>query len=101
MTPDQVHYGQADEIHAARQNTLDAAFSFSRIPPSHPWWQTTAGWKALSRPSAAEGGGRRPAFTGLAAQPNSATEVDGWLLRDRFPRHSRRVCLAGNTTAEN
>src|ERR1700729_1056031 len=24
MTPDQVHYGQADEIHAARQITLDA-----------------------------------------------------------------------------
>ena len=37
-----------------------------------------AGWHALSRPSAAEGGGRRPAFTGLATQPYSATEVDGW-----------------------
>src|SRR5580700_624172 len=37
-----------------------------------------AGWQALSRPSAAEGGGRRPAFTGLATQPYSATEVDGW-----------------------
>jgi hypothetical protein len=36
------------------------------------------GWQALSRPSAAEGGGRRPAFTGLATQPYSATEVDGW-----------------------
>jgi site-specific DNA recombinase len=36
------------------------------------------GWRALSRPSAAEGGGRRPAFTGLATQPYSATEVDGW-----------------------
>ena len=36
------------------------------------------GWQVLSRPSAAEGGGRRPAFTGLAAQPYSATEVDGW-----------------------
>jgi hypothetical protein len=35
-------------------------------------------WQVLSRPSAAEGGGRRPAFTGLATQPYSATEVDGW-----------------------
>jgi len=26
MTPDQVHYGQADDIHAARQTTLDGAF---------------------------------------------------------------------------
>ncbi len=26
MTPDQVHYGQADAVHAARQNTLDDAF---------------------------------------------------------------------------
>jgi hypothetical protein len=33
-----------------------------------------AGWQVLSRPSAAEGGGRRP----LAIQPYSATEVDGW-----------------------
>ena len=27
MTPDQVHYGQADQIHAARQITLTAAFA--------------------------------------------------------------------------
>jgi putative transposase len=27
MTPDQVHYGQADAIHAARQTTLDDAFT--------------------------------------------------------------------------
>ena len=26
MTPDQIHFGQADTIHAARQNALDAAF---------------------------------------------------------------------------
>src|SRR5450631_3110306 len=51
---------------------------FSRSLPSNSWWQTMAGWQVLSRPSAAEGGGRRPAFTGLAAQPYSATEVDGW-----------------------
>jgi hypothetical protein len=51
---------------------------FSRSLPSNSWWQTMAGWQVLSRPSAAEGGGRRPAFTGLAIQPYSATEVDGW-----------------------
>src|SRR5271168_2212816 len=51
---------------------------FSRSLPSNSWWQTMAGWQALSRPPAAEGGGRRPAFTGLATQPYSATEVDGW-----------------------
>src|SRR5271169_2506477 len=51
---------------------------FSRALPSNSWGQTMAGWQALSRPSAAEGGGRRPAFTGLATQPYSATEVDGW-----------------------
>ena len=26
MTPDQIHFGQACAIHAARQNALDAAF---------------------------------------------------------------------------
>src|SRR5271169_4903733 len=51
---------------------------FSRALPSNSWWQTMVGWQVLSRPSAAEGGGRRPAFTGLATQPYSATEVDGW-----------------------
>src|SRR5271168_3393025 len=50
----------------------------SRSLPSNSWWQTMAGWQVLSRPSAAEGGGRRPAFTGTATQPYSATEVDGW-----------------------
>src|SRR5271155_4772725 len=39
---------------------------FSRALPSNSWWQTMVGWHVLSRPSAAEGGGRRPAFTGLA-----------------------------------
>jgi hypothetical protein len=51
---------------------------FSRSSPSNSWWQTMAGWQVLSRPSAAEGGGRRPAFTGLATRPYSATEVNGW-----------------------
>src|SRR6516225_8914308 len=51
---------------------------FSRSLPSNSWWQTMVGCQVLSRPSAAEGGGRRPAFTGPATQPYSATEVDGW-----------------------
>src|ERR1700680_5023664 len=51
---------------------------FSRSLPSNSWWQTMVGWQVLSRPSADEGGGRRTAFTGLATQPYSATEVDGW-----------------------
>jgi putative transposase len=41
MTPDQVHYGQADDVHAARQRTLDRAFNanperFVRKPPTPP-----------------------------------------------------------------
>ena len=35
---------------------------FSRSLPSNSWWQTMVGCQVLSRPSAAEGGGRRPAF---------------------------------------
>ena len=48
MTPDQVHYGQTDAIHAARQNTLDHAFrnnperfvNKAPTPPNKP----TAAW---------------------------------------------------------
>ncbi|BAI75286.1 transposase (plasmid) [Azospirillum sp. B510] len=41
MTPDQVHYGQADAVHAARQQTLDRAFRrtperFVRKAPQPP-----------------------------------------------------------------
>lgn len=41
MTPDQVHYGQADAVHAARQETLDRAFRlnpqrFVRKTPEPP-----------------------------------------------------------------
>jgi len=41
MTPDQVHYGQADAIHAARQNILDRAYAanperFVRKLPNPP-----------------------------------------------------------------
>jgi hypothetical protein len=44
-----------------------------------------AGRQALSRPSAAEGGGRRPALTGLAVRPNSATKVDAQTPHGRTP----------------
>ena len=48
LTPDQVHYGQVDAVHAARQNTLDQAFRESPerfvkkapTPPDKP----TAAW---------------------------------------------------------
>jgi len=41
MTPNQVHYGQADEVHAERQKTLDQAFRanpnrFVNKPPRPP-----------------------------------------------------------------
>ena len=48
MTPDQVHYGQADEVHAARQKILDQAFHanpnrFVNKPPQPPT-KPTAVW---------------------------------------------------------
>ena len=48
MTPDQVHYGQSDAIHAARQHTLDDAFNknperFVRTEPKPPA-KPTATW---------------------------------------------------------
>jgi putative transposase len=48
MTPDQVHYGQADEVYAARQKILDVAFQsnperFVRKPPEPPL-KPTAAW---------------------------------------------------------
>ncbi len=48
MTPDQVHYGQADAVHAARQSVLDRAFSknperFVNKPPNPPA-KPTAAW---------------------------------------------------------
>ena len=44
MTPDQVHYGQTDAVHAARQHTLDHAFHINperfvnkpQTPPAKP-----------------------------------------------------------------
>ena len=48
MTPDQVHYGQIDAVHAARQVTLDQAFQqnperFVKKPPVPPA-RPTAAW---------------------------------------------------------
>ena len=48
MTPDQVHYGQADDVHVARQRTLDRAFDakperFVKKPPVPPT-KPTAVW---------------------------------------------------------
>src|SRR5215468_7529668 len=64
---------------------------FSRSLPSNSWWQTMVGWQVLSRPSAAEGGGRRPAFTGPATQPYSATEVGGWQQLSRVSQNRAAV----------
>jgi putative transposase len=48
MTPDQVHYGQAEQVYDARQKILDHAFEtnperFVRMPPSPPR-KPTAAW---------------------------------------------------------
>ena len=48
MTPDQVHYGQADEVYDARQKILDRAFEanperFVKMPPNPPR-KPTASW---------------------------------------------------------
>src|SRR5580704_11041979 len=51
-----------------------------------------------------EGGGRRPAFTGLATQPYSATEVDGWqhklsrVSQNRAAVHPARRSRHGRTS---
>jgi putative transposase len=55
MTPNQVHYGQADAVHAARQATLDSAFHenparFVNKPPAPPG-KPTATWINPPTPS--------------------------------------------------
>src|SRR5262252_5363802 len=72
----------------------------SRSLPSNSWWQTMAGWQVLSRPSAAEGGGRRPAFTGPATQPYSATEVDGWQQLSRVSQSRAAVHKTSTATRD-
>src|ERR1700720_2529339 len=71
---------------------------FSRSLPSNSWWQTMAGWQALLRPSAAESGGRRAAFTGLGTPPYSAPR--GRRLATAQPgvsKPGRSTDNAGNT----
>src|SRR5215831_2408766 len=48
------------------------------------WWRTRSGREGLSRPSAAEGGGRRPAFTGLLARTIINHRGSTARLRDGF-----------------
>src|ERR1700683_1297254 len=80
---------------------MDTWVHFSRSSPSNSWWQTMPGWQVLSRPSAAEGGGRGPAFTGLATRPYSATEVDGWQHKlSRVSQNRAAVQPHGRTVAD-
>src|ERR1700694_5986883 len=78
--------------------SMGTCVHFSRSLPSNSWWQTMAGWQALSRPSAAKGGGRRPAFTGLATRPYSATEVDGWQHKLSRVSQNRAAVQSGSHT---
>jgi hypothetical protein len=78
----------------SENNWHGSCVSFSRASPSNPWWRTTAGQEALSRPTVAEGGGRRPAFTGLLAPdhprpPRPTAGLGDGLLR-HFSADSRR-----------
>ncbi len=57
MTPDQVHYGQAETVYAARQQTLDRACRknpqrFVNKPPTAPT-KPTAAWINRKRSHAA------------------------------------------------
>jgi transposase InsO family protein len=62
MTPDQVHYGQTDAVHAARQATLERAFRenpqrFVNKPPSPPN-KPTAAIRRLALPGTKAAGRR-------------------------------------------
>ena len=59
-----------------------AGFGVSRTRPSKAWRARRADRRALSRPSAAGGGGRRPALTGLADRPNSRRRVRRLMAHD-------------------
>lgn len=59
MTPDQVHYGQADAVHAARQQTLDRAFRlnpqrFVRKAPEPPAMPIEAWINPPSKPESCQ-----------------------------------------------
>src|SRR5215471_8248272 len=57
---------------------------FRRSSPSNVWWRTRSGREGLSRPSAAEGGGRRSAFTGLLVRTIINHRGSTARLRDGF-----------------
>jgi hypothetical protein len=89
------HNGQSPKVGRLSRGTC---VHCSRSLPSNSWWQTMVGWQVLSRPSAAEGGGRRPAFAGPATQPYSATEVDGWQQLSRVSQSRAAVHPIRNTS---
>ena len=60
----------AESVGGIRQLRRSPTYS-SHSLPSNAWWRTRLGGKLRQGPPAAEGGGRRPALTGLATQPYS------------------------------
>ena len=98
MTPDQVHYGQADAIHAARQTTLNDAFNrnperFVRKEPQPPakpmatWINPPCG--SLSRPAQMAG-----AFASASAIPHHRT-LGGKRRPDGMPCQGRQPPKVG------
>jgi hypothetical protein len=64
--------------------------------------QRRLGWPPLSRPTAAEGGGRRPAFTAAASPAILAPRVDGSDARGPvLERGPRRGCCKKQRQHEN
>ena len=95
MTPDQVHYGQIDAVHAARQHTLDQAFRANPerfvnqppIPPAKP----TAAW---INPPTPKGQSSVPTLAPSQAAPRCVPPhrvVPG----NRSPRPPSALCLMG------
>jgi putative transposase len=95
MTPDQVHYGQTDAVHAARQHTLDHAFranperfvNHPPVPPAKP----TAAW---INPPTPKGRSTLPTLAPLKAAPRCVPPhrvVPG----NPSPRPPSALCLMG------
>ncbi len=80
MTPDQVHYGQADEVHAARQQILDRAF---RPIPNASSKRRPSPQKANSRmdQSAGPGGAKQGANQSLNSNSGCLTFVAALRLK--------------------
>ena len=93
MTPDQVHYGQTDAVHAARQLTLDQAFRDNPerfvnkppIPPAKP----TAAWINPPTPKAAPAMPTRPP----EIVETSCAAPFGLVLCDRSPHQTSDMRL--------